>query len=267
MIYLSGAKIRVGLVKEIIDATFYTHPVSFDEHKVCPDVLRNLGVLTACGLKVKSKDLEIWFDGQDVFHAKKLLGNFGEGRIKVAVGIGANDPQRKYPIEKYLVAFKEIIEKGASLIIIGGPSELDDAKFLENNLPEGSVKNLVEVGAGWRVDVAAMSLTDMYIGNFTGACDIAAALKKPVIILTPVAKDRKEKFPDIVTELEIYHPWKTNSIVLQPEHQLGKCTEDSEFTGCSAGKSHCIAQIEPSEIVRAFDDMIYFKKTIRFKEC
>ncbi|MBQ7628612.1 MAG: hypothetical protein IJS81_00125 [Selenomonadaceae bacterium] len=62
----------------------------------------------------------------------------------IAAGIGANIPQRKYPVEKYLIAFREIISKGASIIILGGSAEVDDAKFLEDNLPARYIKNLVK---------------------------------------------------------------------------------------------------------------------------
>ena len=255
LMYFSGARERCAWLFEEIDKIFITHcglPSSkYKNH----EVIINFYMLQGYGLKTGNTDIEVWFNGADLYAARRLLKNFGEGRIKIAVSIGANSPARKYPIEKYLAAFKVLVDKGAALVIFGGPSELDDAKFLENNLPEGSVKNFVEVGAGWRVDVAAMSLTDMYIGNFTGACDIAAALHKPVIALSRVARDIKN-FYDRLNEAERYRPWGTDSIIIQPEHQLEECRLKPNYQGCTAKKAHCIAQIEPSEIVDAFDKML-----------
>ena len=267
MIYLSGAKNRIGIIREPLDKFFYTHPLSINSNKLIHENLRTLYILSAVGLKVEKNDIEVWFNGADLYTARQFLGNFGEGRIKVAVGIGSQNASRKYPVEKYLVAFKEIIEKGASLIIIGGPSELDDAKFLEENLPAEFVKNIVKFKPDYRVTAAAISLADIYLGNDTGTQHIAAAFKKPVIMVSRVAKDRRKVFPNVVPDLEVFYPWRTESIVIRPSHQLEGCREHPNWTGCVADKPHCITQIEPSEIVRAFDDMIYFKKTIRFKEC
>ena len=105
--------------------------------------------------------------------------------------------------------------------------------------------------------MAAISQSDLYLGNDTGTQHVAAALKKPVIVLSRVAQDLK-KFYKYETENELYRPWGTDAIVLQPEHQIGECINNISYQGCTAGKSHCIAQIEPSEIVDAFDAMIEF---------
>ena len=255
--YLSGARQRVSYLINDLDKIFNTHYYRLSERYNTHEVIISLYLLKAHGLKIGSTDIEVWFNNSDLYTARRLLQNFGEGRIKVAVGIGANSPARKYPIEKYLEAFKVLIDKGASLVIFGGQTEIDAAKFLEENLPKEFVKNFVELKAGWRVDVAAMSLTDMYIGNFTGACDIAAALKKPVVGLSRVARDIKKFFVGL-NEAERYRPWGTNAIILQPEHQLEDCVKNITFQGCTVGKSHCIAKIEPTEIVYAFDKIIDF---------
>ena len=259
LIYLSGARERVSYFIGELDKRLNTHYYSMTAEYNTHDVIINLYLLKAHGLKIGSTDIEVWFNNSDLYTARRLLENFGEGRIKVAVGIGANSPERKYPVEKYLSAFKKIVDKGAVLVIFGGSAEVDDAKFLEDNLPKEFVKNFVEVKAGWRVDVAAMSLTDMYIGNMTGACDVAAALKKTVIVLSRVARDIKNFFGGL-NESERYSPWETDAVILQPAHQLEECKAHPTFQGCNANRPHCIAQISPSEIVAAFDVMTDFQR-------
>ena len=59
-----------------------------------------------------------------------------------------------------------------------------------------------------------------------------------------------------LTEAISYRPWQTKSIILQPEHQLDECHDKPSFNGCRAGKSHCIAQIEPAEIVSAYEKIL-----------
>ena len=259
LMYLSGARQRVTYLFDELGGFLNTHCYPMSKEWNTHDVMINLYLLKAHGLKIGNTDIEIWFNNSDLYTARRLLKNFGEGRIKVAVGIGANSPARKYPIEKYLVAFKQIINKGASLVIFGGQSELDDAKFLEDNLPEEFVKNLVSENINWRVTMAAISQSDLYLGNDTGTQHVAAALEKPVIVLSRVARDIKDFFKSL-NESERYRPWGTDAIVLQPEHQLEECRANPVYQGCTADKAHCIAQIEPDEIVAAFDLMIDFMR-------
>ena len=190
------------------------------------------------------------------------MKNFAAGKIKIAFGIGANAPARKYPIEKYLVALKEIISRGAAIIILGGKSELDDAKFLEENLPAESVKNLVAVGVDWRTTIAAIAQTDIYIGNDTGTKHIAAALSKPNISLSRVAK-KLSGVASICNEAISYRPLQSLSFILQPEYPLDECRENFSnsawYFSCNADHAHCIAQIKPSEIVAAYDELIKLK--------
>ena len=271
MMYFSGAPQRISYIGETIDVPqklnltnmlltdLFTIPKEFNH-----DVARNLYLIKAFGLTVRNTNLEFWYNKTDLYRAKNLLGNFGEGRIKIAAGIGASGAPRKYPIEKYLVAFKEIIAKGASLVLFGGPSEIDDAKFLEENLPREFIKNVVELKPSWRITTAIISQLDMYVGNDTGTQHISSALKKPVIILSRVAKDFKNFFSK-ATETQIYYPYQTNSIVIQPEHQLEACRANPYFYGCKMSTSHCIAQIEPAEIVDAYVKMVSFiRQDVKF---
>ncbi len=273
MLYFSGAKERVGYIsnagrlytnsllppEQNNGNALLTHPV-LNPPEIIHDCARNLYILQDYGLKIQRTDLEVWFDAADLSVAKKLLRGFAEGRIKITVGISASTHMRKYPIEKYLQAFKEIIDKGGSIIILGGPAEAEDANFLESNLPREFVKNFVEIFNGWRFDAAVMSQTDMYIGNDTGASSCAAAVHLPMIMLCREAKDKENILPGMLSEYAMYYPWQTNAIVLRPEHALPPCANTLSMGGCVTGTSHCIAQIEPAEIVAAYDKMADFIK-------
>ena len=255
MSYLSGAQIRVGLADGALSLLF-THQISIDHRQVAHCCEKNLHLLLTAGLQVKSANLELWYGLEDIRRAKNILKNFAANRVKVAAGIGANIPQRKYPVEKYLTAFKEIISKGASIIIFGGPDESAEAEFLEENLPAEFVKNIVKFKPNWRTTAALMSMTDIYMGNDTGTQHVAAALKKPVVLVSRVAKNTENFMTNMSTEVAMFHPWQTKSIVLRPEHQLGICEERHEFVGCIIYEPHCITQIEPSEIVDAYEKIL-----------
>ena len=255
-----------------ISYLFLTHPI-LNPKEIIQDCARSLYLIKAVGLTVSNTDLEFWYTLGDLYQAQNLLKGFSPNRVKVAVGLGATHLARRYPVEKYLVALKKIVEKGVSLVLLGGPTEIKDAQFLEDNLPKEFVKNLVKYQPDWRVTAAIISQTDMYLGNDTGTQHIAAALKKPVIVLSRVAEDRKEIFPDEPTEVDIYYPWQTESIIVQPKHQMGDCAVTPHYSGCDVQAPHCITQINPKDIVAAFDEMIkvllsahsYSKLVIRFR--
>ena len=258
MSYLSGARERVGYFNETgnqlsLKKLFTNRAIFLDKTKFTHWVERNLYLLKSIGLKVNSDDIEVWFSDNDLNKAKEILKDFAPDRVKIAVGIGAATPERHYPLEKYLVAFKEIIAKGAALVLLGGPAEVDDAKFLEDNLPKEFVKNVVPIKTGWQIDTAIISQIDMYIGNDTGTQHVSAAFKKPVVTLSRDSKDLTRAL-NYDCEHMVFHAWKTKAIVLLPEHSLDTCAELRAT--CWAGKPHCITQIDPAEIVDAYDKMI-----------
>ena len=268
--YLSGAKERIGhVMNQLLPYTvthdqkpadvadkFLTLPIIHPK-EVLHTCAKNLYILKAMGLQIRQTNAELWYDAEDLYTARNLLEGFAPGRLKIIVGVGANDPIRKYPAEKYLAALKEITQqkKGGSVIIVGGSSETEDAKFLEENLPKELVKNIVAMKMGWRIDAAIMSLADMYIGNDTGASQVAAACHLPAIVVNSEAKDKivNPFFRIMNSPYTLFYPWQTNAISIRPEHALGDCQNHFGFGGCAAGKSHCIAQIEPREIVDAYN--------------
>ena len=66
-------------------------------------------------------------------------------------------------------------------VIIGGKTEVDDAAFLEKNLPSGKVLNLAGKTT-LRETEAVITLADYYIGHDTGVLHMAAAAKVPAPI-------------------------------------------------------------------------------------
>ena len=279
--YLSGAKERIGHVLSITlpyqnpkqkpeDIGFYfltlpiIHPPEITH--VCA---KNLYILKAMGLQVRQTNTELWYNAEDLFTARKLLEGFAPNRLKIVVGLGANVPARRYPIEKYLIAFEKILNKGgSSLIIVGGPAEAEEAKFLEKKLPKGLVKNLAGKKLGWRIDAATTSLCDMYIGNDTGTVHIAAAAHLPVIKVCREAEDKinDPAFKAILSEYVRFHPWQTNSITLRPKHALGECQKTVAEGGCKEWEPHCITQIEPTEIVAAYETFANLIRNSKIKK-
>ncbi|MBR0060156.1 MAG: glycosyltransferase family 9 protein, partial [Selenomonadaceae bacterium] len=208
-------------------------------------------LLEGAGFKINSNHAELFYGAGDLIRARELLK--GISCKKVLLGIGAGGGSRKYPVEKYLVALKELAKKDLVFVIVGGKAELEDAEFLKKNLPRGKVLNLVDKTT-LRETEAIVSQSDYYLGNDTGVMHMAAACKIPCLVLYREAQDKENILPGALSEFRRFPPWQTNAVILRPEHQLEDCAaKDPIYGWCHHGEPHCITQITPQEIIDAFE--------------
>ena len=229
--------------------------------EIISEVARSLYVLNAIGLQINCTDAELWYSVEDIQTARQLL-YIEDHLIHIVFGIGAGSENRKYPINQYVKAFKNIINQKANVrfVVVGGKSEMNDAKILEDTLPKGKVLNLVGKTT-LRETAAVIAQMDMYIGNDTGVMHMAAAEHIPVIAIYRQSKDKYSgDAKGYCSEVDMFAPYQTTAIILRPEHALDDCKNAIVYGGCKELTAHCIKQIKPDEIVEAFKIMIYLLK-------
>ena len=176
MLFLSGAKYRVTYVNNVYriyrdrlvpksESPSYkllTHPILFPKN-IVHDVEKSLYMLKTFGLNVQTNYVEIFYRYSDVLKARQLLGNFAPGKIKIGVGIGAQEYRRWYPIHLYMDAFEFLSKRrNCAFVIFGGPAESEAADWLEEYMPRhAEILNLVGISGGWNVEAAIMTQLDM----------------------------------------------------------------------------------------------------------
>ena len=263
--YLSGAQERIG-----VSATSYlayvpdwpgnvsndwecllTHPLTTPP-VLTHEAARALYAVTELGFEVQDDRLEVWYDARDDFLARQLLSGVPEQGIGIAVGIGAGGVSRKYPIEKYVEAMRQLLSQGPFyFVVIGGPSERADGAWIEQQMPEGTVWNLAgktEV----RTTLAVLSHLAFYLGNDTGFMHASCALGLKVAVVYKEPVDKTPVLPGLISEATRFAPWRAQAIALQPEHALGACRDALHYGGCcKEDEPHCITQIPPEELTRA----------------
>lgn len=264
--YLSGAKERIGYGKYPYFSWFGVPPeqevtvaadsILLTKNIAAPtnmlaEVEHSFYLIPAAGLKLYSLDLELWFDAKDFLAAREFLKNIPHGKRKAVIGLGAGSENRKYPIDKWIVALREIAEKDVAFVIVGGKSESDDAQVLEKNLSALNLAGKTTL----RETAAVISQADFYIGNATGVMHMATAAKIPVLTIYREAQDKVDAENPLVSETLRFPPWRTKSVILQPEHALDDCAEVIVYGGCCHAEAHCIAQVEPQEIVAGFEKL------------
>lgn len=264
--WLSGARERIGYgtfphkswvdnpppAFEAQDNFFLTKNIVTPKN-IIHDAEKNFYLLEAVGLKVNQTNLELFYGEADFLSAKEMLEDIPQNCKKVLLGIGGQELNKHYPVDKYLVALRELAKKNLFFIIVGGQAEINEAAYLERNLPHGKVLNLV--GKTTLREAEALSAqADFYIGNDTGNLHIAAAAKVPCLVLYRDAADKLDFCPGMFNPSRRFAPYQTKSIILRPEHQLEECAKLPPIDGwCHARVPHCITQITPQQIIEGFE--------------
>ena len=258
MMWLSGARERIGYISFSHDRainSFLLNNVINLTGDLILQADKQFHVLTSIGLKVNQTHMELWYGAEDSRRAKDLLEDLPSDCKKIILGLGAGEENRKYPVKKYLVALKKLAKRDLAFVIVGGKAELEDAEFLEKNLPREKILNLVDKTT-LRETEAVIAQADYYIGNDTGVLHMAAAAKVPVLTIYREAKDRENVAPSALSEYLNFPPYQTKSVVLRPEHPLGDCANLPPVYGhCHHSEPHCITQITPQEIIAGFEKL------------
>ncbi len=272
LLYLSGARRRMafdqviwgkvympGVIISPADEDFQRSlqiEACLTPPEIVHEALRPLHFLTLLGLKAESDALEVWLCERDRARARRWLFPYRDSFL-VTLGLGAGSVERRYPVESYRDAIERIIEKypATRFVVLGGAAEQEEGQYLAQAFPPGQVIDLTRQTT-IRESAAVVAETELYLGNDTGLMHIAAALKRPVILVCREAQEWQPRYPGVSSALARYFPWQTRSLVLRPLHPLGDCATLGSYGGCEAGKPHCITQIPPEALVRAFDEMM-----------
>lgn len=265
MAWLSGARERVGYgtkpyggwgvesspADAALDNFLLTKNI-VTPREVVSEVEHHFYLLQAVGLEIRQDHMELFYGAADFLRARELLKDIPPACKKVLLGIGAGFGSRQYPVEKLLVALKELAAKDLCFVIVGGQSELDDANTIEQGLPSGKVVNLAGKTTLRETEAVIMQV-DYYIGNDSGVMHMAAAAKVPVLAIYRDAQDKEDYLPGLFSEFRRFPPWQTKAVILRPDHQLEDCAARPPIYGwCHHREAHCITQIPPEQIVEGF---------------
>lgn len=204
-------------------------------------------------MPVANRELEVWYTLLDL----KLVEDFFKkvSHPCYALAMGASDPKRRYPPEKYAQLIKMILneEPTANFIILGsGKDDEISAQILKEHLGENIFANRVANLVGknsYRQVAAILKFCDFYIGNYTGIMHAAAAVKCPVLAVHCFPKNLES---NQVMDTKLFAPYKVPAVTVQPKKSLPECAvnEPYHYVGCRQDKPHCITQIEPATLFK-----------------
>ena len=267
LMYMSGAKIRVTALKhehwqavEPTDLTAILMRLATDLAVKIPYgsnmADRFFSILEhVTRLPITNRKLEVWHTPADVAVAVSLLRR-AEGNL-YSLNMGGTNGKKHYPPEMYARLLELILheEPTATFVILGGgQADLQSAAaMLRNVAPDIYANNVIDLTnkISYRQSAAVLSLCQTHIGNDTGTIHLAAAVGCPVLTPNCFAADLPIRHTDAP---RVFCPYGVPSVVVQPRHMLTECKNLNFYdsSGCLANVPHCIAQIEPTTLLRGF---------------
>jgi ADP-heptose:LPS heptosyltransferase len=144
-------------------------------------------MLEAMGVEGEGRRLDTWWTPEDGRHGDEIVRDARKGRLKlIALGLGASEPRRRWPPERYLGVIREVAAQlDVGFLVLGGRDVADSCRWLSAQAP-GLVTyagDRLPLGVIW----AAVAQCDLYLGNDSGPMHMAAAARIPVVVVNGVA--------------------------------------------------------------------------------
>jgi len=219
-------------------SVLYTHTVTYqrDVH----ETERNLHLLSPLGLNAADPTPEIHTSRDDEERAREHLkmDAADEGRIVVGVGAGSVWPTKRWLPEGFAdVADRLIAERGADVILFGGPDDVDVCNRIAS-----AMKHRPLIAAGrlsLRESAALIARCRVFVSNDTGLMHLAAAVRVPVVAIfgATVPAFGFAPYGDMHTIIEKTLPCRPCGT-----HGTRRCTE---------GTFACMREIHPGEVYEA----------------
>jgi heptosyltransferase-2 len=208
--------------------------------------LRNLAIAEAVGARSFDQHAEIQLTERDRKHAVELLRPAPLGSKLIAIGLGAQSPGRRWPLNRYAEVIGQLGRKYRVWpVIVCSASESGDARKLAELLSQLPV---VVAGTPLRDVCAVLERCALFMGNDSGCAHLAAAMGCRTIV---ISRHPRSGDPNHYNSPVRFAPQGREVRVLQPEDGLDNCK-----TGCVSPEPHCIRQVSVEDVVAAACQML-----------
>jgi ADP-heptose:LPS heptosyltransferase len=250
--YLSGAPERAAYSEHVSPQRekrnrgydrFFTMVVR--DRSVKHEVERNLDFLSILDAEALDLSLEAWLSTDDENFADQVLASAGTP-MRVAIGPGAGSAMREWPIERFVEVGRWLIDRGGSLVVVGGAGEVLLGDRIRRSL--GSRVLDLTNKATLRETIATLKQCSMFCGNDAGTLHLAAAAGIPVVEVSCHPRGGDDLHANSPKR---FAPWGVPHRILQPEHPALGCS-----VGCRASAPHCILNVPVSSVIRAMNSLI-----------
>ncbi len=216
------------------------------------EVLRNLAVAEALGASACDSTLDIRVTEQDRKRAGRLLAKVPGWAKMVALGIGAQSPGRRWPLERYADSIRQLgqVHRLWPVIVCSG-REFGEALKLAALLPRPPV---IVSGARLRDVCAVLERCELFLGNDSGCAHLAAAMNCQALV---ISRHPRNGAPHHFNSPVRFAPHGRHVRVLQPEAGSDACRQ-----ACCSPRPHCILQVSVDDVFAAAHGMLSEEQVI-----
>ena len=209
----AGAKLRIGTANMREGAHLVSRPVR-GAHAEGHIVERYLDVARALGCRVGEVRFPVSVSDRDRMAADTLLAREGvqEGRPFVAFAVGANWPNKRWPVEHFAALADRLYHAHYVPVLVGG-GRLDET-LAEDILRASEIPPVNLVGRTNLKQLAhVFTRAALVLGGDTGPVHLAAGLRVPTVMLMgPTDANRNGPYGQLQNAIEADRPcrgcWK-----------------------------------------------------------
>ena len=209
----AGAKLRIGTANMREGAHLVSRPVR-GAHAEGHIVERYLDVARALGCRVGEVRFPVSVSDRDRMAADTLLAREGvqEGRPFVAFAVGANWPNKRWPVEHFATLADRLYHAHYVPVLVGG-GRLDET-LAEDILRASEIPPVNLVGRTNLKQLAhVFTRAALVLGGDTGPVHLAAGLRVPTVMLMgPTDANRNGPYGQLQNAIEVDRPcrgcWK-----------------------------------------------------------
>ena len=213
IVWNAGAKLRIGTANMREGAHLVSRPVR-GAHAEGHIVERYLDVARALGCRVGEVRFPVSVSDRDRMAADTLLAREGvqEGRPFVAFAVGANWPNKRWPVEHFAALADRLYHAHYVPVLVGG-GRLDET-LAEDILRASEIPPVNLVGRTNLKQLAhVFTRAALVLGGDTGPVHLAAGLRVPTVMLMgPTDANRNGPYGQLQNAIEVDRPcrgcWK-----------------------------------------------------------
>jgi heptosyltransferase I len=177
---LSGAPLRIGLDRNREgNRLFLTHPIVPGRERT-HFASKLLGFCDALGIPRLTPRPQTYLAEAEAEPARALLAEAGDGGPRVALILGASNPYKTWPVERWAAATRLLADQGARVVLLGAPDERSTAARVCEEA-RGCVAASLAGRTTLRMLAAVLAQCDVVIGGDTGPTHLAVAVGTPVV--------------------------------------------------------------------------------------
>ena len=235
-----------GIERQILSSE-YRPPRSGD--RPLPVVMQEADFLLSClgrsGLRVPAAgtgcmDLCLGpSEAAEVARWERETGLAGDRRLRVAFGLASKMPAKRWPLDRYLVVARHLVDKCDIMPVAFGGAE--DAAAAEQLIAVCGRGASACGKLGMRGAIRALRDCRLYVGNDTGTMHMAAAAGVQCVAIFSARNPPGKWFP-----------YGSGHRV----HRVAVSCEGCYLDVCEIERMRCLTAIEPGEIIQSCEEIL-----------